>query len=1038
LLGFLVLLIIIGTWLHQAGRARAYQDAGKTLESVAKLKVVQIVAWRKDLLTDAGVVSESPALHAILQGGFDSLDTLARAKARAWMATLRKQYSLPGLAVLDAEGKVRLSDPEGWQPQPRSAEWRERMIGALADGHPRLTPPEREPGGAAVLDALMPIQHGGARGVLVVRVDLDQSLIPLLEIWPARSQTGETLLLRSSEDHLVFISRLRHRPGAPLTQKIDLNHTVRPGVRAAKGETGLVIGRDYRDTAVLAFLAPVPGTRWSLVAKMDLTEVDEPLHSQKLILLAAGLVLTLAAAGAAWAFLLRQRAEFFRRQFEDQSTRRALAEHYGNLVRLANDAILLMDKDGKIVEANERAEEIYGYSRKELLARSIRDLRIPEPEEQFENLQKRIAERGDQGLMFRAIHRRRDSAEFPVEVSARSFQTDDQPYYQSVIRDITDRTRAELRANQLSRLYQVLLKIGHAVVLAADRESLFREVCQIAVTQGGFTLAWIGIVDSESLAFRPAAWSGRLPEAAFRGDVTVRDDPSGHGTMGEAYRKGRVVVANDCTSDPRMLPWRADLAAAGHRAAASVPLRIGGRIQGVFQLMAASEGLFGPEEVSLLEQVAEDLSHALDRLEHDRQLREAVAALRSSDERFRIAVDSTALSLLETDLDMRVTWAYNPSLHLRVEEMTGKTPDEVIAPQEAAKMIGPMQQVLATGTGMRQEMMLAHLGEQRWFDVVVEPRVDVTGQTTGLLLGAWDITDRTHLQEALVRSQKLEAIGRLAGGVAHDMNNLLTIINGYSRLLLRRLPEGDSMRRAVGEILDAGSRGENLTRQLLAFSRRQKTQLELVDVTSIVAGMESMLRRLIGADVVLETNLSADAGLVRADRGQIEQVVMNLAVNARDAMPDGGTLSIETSFVTVTEDDNPGGLADGEYLRLSVADSGCGMDEVTRCRIFEPFFTTKEEGKGTGLGLAIVYGIARQSGGDVTVNSSPGRGSTFTIYLPRAESPAASEAPKSSPASTRAHPRTILLVDDENGVREVARMALEEAGHRVLPAATGA
>ncbi len=250
----------------------------------------------------------------------------------------------------------------------------------------------------------------------------------------------------------------------------------------------------------------------------------------------------------------------------------------------------------------------------------------------------------------------------------------------------------------------------------------------------------------------------------------------------------------------------------------------------------------------------------------------------------------------------------------------------------------------------------------------------------------------------------MEAVGRLAGGIAHDFNNLLMVIQGYADLLLDRLPEGDALRRNAEQIQMAGQRATSLTRQLLAFSRKQMLAPKILNVHSVVSDMEKILRRLIGEDIQLETASPADLWLVKADRSQIEQVIMNLAVNARDAMPTGGRLTIETGNVELDSSFTHHSivLAPGKYVMLAVTDNGCGMDAKTQAHIFEPFFTTKEKGKGTGLGLATVYGIVKQSGGYVWVYSEPGRGTSFKIYLPRIEEEAYQPA-KDAPAAIEGH-----------------------------------
>jgi two-component system, cell cycle sensor histidine kinase and response regulator CckA len=315
------------------------------------------------------------------------------------------------------------------------------------------------------------------------------------------------------------------------------------------------------------------------------------------------------------------------------------------------------------------------------------------------------------------------------------------------------------------------------------------------------------------------------------------------------------------------------------------------------------------------------------------------------------------------------------------------------------------------------------------------------GNTKTFELFAEDVTERRVLEQQLQQSQKMEAVGRLAGGIAHDFNNLLMVISGYAEFLLERLGPEPALRNPAQEIASAAGRASSLTRQLLAFSRKQMLAPKILDLNTVVTENSNMLRRMIGEDIDMVLVAAKGLGSVRADAGQIEQVIMNLAVNARDAMPSGGRLTIETSNLTLDEElarvQPP--LKPGQYIMLSITDTGAGMDSETQSHIFEPFFTTKGT-KGTGLGLSTVYGIVKQSGGYIWVESQPGKGTTFKIYLPRIadlpEVPAQADFPAATVA-TEPGTETILLVEDEANLRYLARQFLEKQGYRVIEAAEG-
>jgi two-component system, cell cycle sensor histidine kinase and response regulator CckA len=295
-------------------------------------------------------------------------------------------------------------------------------------------------------------------------------------------------------------------------------------------------------------------------------------------------------------------------------------------------------------------------------------------------------------------------------------------------------------------------------------------------------------------------------------------------------------------------------------------------------------------------------------------------------------------------------------------------------------------------------------------------------------------------EEQLRQAQKLESIGILAGGLAHDFNNMLTAINGYSELILRRIEKGDPIRKHVEEIKKAGERSAELTRQLLAFSRRQILQPTALNLNEVVADTASMLERLIGRNISIRTVLAPDLCEIQADLGQLTQVIVNLLINARDALPDGGSVVLETAVIDLDADRAAQhvNMEAGRYAMLAISDNGVGMDEQTRSRVFEPFFTTKPAGRGTGLGLATVYGIVKQSGGNIWVYSEPGKGSTFKVYLPQTARAAKAAASPTDQREPHAGSETILLVEDEPSVRALAKQILETCGYDVLEASDGA
>jgi two-component system cell cycle sensor histidine kinase/response regulator CckA len=390
------------------------------------------------------------------------------------------------------------------------------------------------------------------------------------------------------------------------------------------------------------------------------------------------------------------------------------------------------------------------------------------------------------------------------------------------------------------------------------------------------------------------------------------------------------------------------------------------------------------------------------------------------------------------------TRAYNSPSYQRVlgyssEELRKTSAFQQIHPDDRSKVVEAAEEAKRSGRGRRLEYRIRHKNGN-WITLESTASVvrDSSGQIENLVIVNRDITERKQLEEQLRLSQKIEAIGRLSGGIAHDFNNLLGVIIGYTEALQKRMRLDDPSREAIDEIQRAGKRAASLTQQLLAFSRKQVLEPTILNLNTIAAEVEKMLGRLIGEHIDLALVLSESLGMVKADRTQIEQVILNLAVNARDAMPQGGKLTIETANVELDEASpaRPRYLLPGSYVLLKVTDTGCGMSPDVQAHIFEPFFTTKEKGKGTGLGLATVYGVIKQSGGYVLVESELGKGSTFEIYLPRVVAPPeTTKEPLPSAQPIQNHQSTILLVEDEPSLRTLTRNVLREAGYTVFEAA---
>lgn len=611
-----------------------------------------------------------------------------------------------------------------------------------------------------------------------------------------------------------------------------------------------------------------------------------------------------------------------------------------------------------------------------------------------------------------------------------------------VMTDKLSQKANELRAvnMQLNALIEINLQLASEM----HPHRLFEILCRAAREIVGARYAAIEVTGQSGQSLREFFISGMDAETAA--SLVRPQEPSP--VVNSLLAESGSIRLRDLSGDPQaalLPPYRPPVSSFVGASIAS-PDRIYGWICLTDKLGAEEFSEKDEQIVSILASLAgrvyenrrlyAEVRHRSIELEQEViERRRAEEALRASEQLFRAVFDGALEAMLIADDEGRYLDA-NPAacaiFGLSKDELTGRSIIEFM--ETDFDFAGAWGSFLDQGWQTGEFRLARPDKTMRDLEFSATARI-LPGRHLSVLR---DITERKQLEEQLKQSQKMEAIGRLAGGIAHDFNNLLTAIIGYSQLVMGRL-EDSPLRREIEEIQKAGARAAALTSQLLIFSRRQILQLRILDLNTIVTEMEKMLRRMIGEDVQLITHLEPSPWHVKADPGQIAQVIMNLAVNARDAMPRGGKLIIETSNVLLDEAYTSQHLdvAAGRYVLLAVSDSGTGMDEDTLSHLFEPFFTTKEPGKGTGLGLSTVYGIVKQSGGHIWAYSEPGQGATFKIYLPRAEALDEAEQEREEIFAPPSGTETVLIVEDEEVLRLLATKILTMHGYKVLEASNG-
>ncbi|MFO8065167.1 MAG: PAS domain S-box protein [Spirochaetota bacterium] len=846
--------------------------------------------------------------------------------------------------------------------------------------------------------------------------------------------------------------------------------------------------------------------------------------------------------------------------------------------------LVVRPETAKIVDVNDAARSFYGRSRESLRGMHVGEISSLPPEQLRERLRHVQATGHGQ---FRSHHRHANGKEREVSVKSGLVTFAGETLVHLIVNDVSEQVANTRRLRSLNRALKMLNRISESILRSADRHQMLEHACRIAVEDGGFVMTWIGLLDEDGRQIVPSAVAG-LDEGyveAIR--ASTGDDDTGSGPTGLAVKSAQAVVCNDIREDPYMDPWRQAALERGYEASAAFPLFLGDKVAGALNLYAPETGFFQEDELEVLEELAADVSFALEyheQLAATRRTEEAlyrerellkrmmlsspvgmvlvgsdgavtfangqaesvlglssdkladrtyndpewnIAAadgspfaesdlpfarimqgepavrnvvhaiewpngkrvvlrvngaalygesgevegmvcaieeiteshrlereLRDSEERFRRAIEAAPFPTIILADDGAVL-----TVNRAWREASGYSADELTTIEDWAERAQSSRQSDIVGRikSLFEYTERVHEGEfgitckdgsTRLWDFTSTPLGRLPDGRRAVITIAIDLTEQRDLEHQLRHAQKMEAVGQLAGGVAHDFNNMLQVISGYTALVLDSLSETSSLREHLETVRSATLRSEELTRQLLAFARKQSINPTDLDLNETIEGMLKMLRRIIGENVELEWHPGEQLETVYMDPAQVDQILANLVVNARDAVESNGRVIISARNETVTEefparlpwstDEQTGAQGAGRYVVVSVADNGVGIDPELRPRLFEPFFTTKEAGKGTGLGLPTIYGIARQNGGFVDVHSALGYGSTFEVYIPRSERHAktaeraqlASEEPQGS--------EKVLVVDDEESLIHVTQVLLERLGYEVFVASSSA
>ncbi len=1028
-----------GIWFYRVEQSAGWQQAEKQLATIGQLKVNQIEAWRSERLADAAMLTENPFLAKSVNRFFTDSSEGNTEDLSKFFHNLQRHYHYEDILLVDHEGQVHFS----LKKEPHGSGYQAALAEAIGELKPVFTDLHTEAHDSAPhISVVAPIfadsrQAESPLGAIILVSDATQFLYPLIQSWPTPSETAETLLVRRDGDAVLFLNDLRHQPDTALKLRVPLSSTNVLAVMAVLGREGLIEGVDYRGVESLAYILPVPNTPWFIVAKDDMKEVFAGWRSRAVLIAS---LLTAMAGGlmaiGLFAWQRHQKAKYLE-LYTVEAKLRASVERHSITLQAVGDGIIATDAQGRVELLNPIAEALTGWSQEEACGRPLTEvfhIVNEETKEQEEDPVVKVLRDGRVvGLANHTLLIAKDGAKRPVADSAAPIR-DPRGEIVGVILVFRDQTE-ERRTHRLIQTRLTLLEYAFGHALDELLTKTLDEIGNLVESPIGF----YHFVDADQKTLSLQQWSTHTQKEFCRAEGRgMHYGIDQAGVWADCVHEGKPIIHNDYAA----LPHKKGMPE-GHAEVTRelvVPVMRAGKVVAILGV--------GNKPSDYTEQDIQTVSYLSDVAWQLVSQKQAEEKLGSSEQRYRTLYESLLDAFVVVDMKGRITKcnaSFSSMLgysdkELKQKRYTDLTPKKWHEPE--MKIVN--EQILPFGYSDVYEK------EYQRKDGVVFPVelrtflvVNGEGQPQGMSAIVRDISERKwaekereKLQAQLNQAQKMDAVGQLAGGVAHDFNNMLSVILGYAEIALGKIDPSDPLHDDLQEIYDAGMRSADITRQLLAFARKQIITPKVLDLNEAVESMLKMLRRLIGEDIQLVWMPGLDLNPIKMDPSQIDQLLANLCINSRDAIAGVGKITIETgksSFDEAYCADHVGFIP-GEFIRLVVSDDGCGMDQETLGKLFEPFFTTKKVGEGTGLGLATVYGIVKQNNGFVNVYSEPGQGTAFKIYLPidgdRVEK-LDIKTPAELPASCN---ETIMIIEDEAAILKLTRSMLESLGYAVLTA----
>ncbi len=992
-------ILVVGSFVFRNSEKNFRAEINRQLSGIADLRVSDLQLWRKERLGDGDVLFKNPSITRLVDDFFGkSGDPAARHQLLMWFKKEEQSYHYDRVWLLDAQGVTRLTSPLEAEPAPlviskHVAEVLKSRKVILQDFY------RDERDKRVYMGVLIPLFDESPAhqplGVIDLRIDPEIYIYPYLEKWPFPSLTGETAILRREGDQAVLLNESRFQKNTALNVRAPMTRTDLPAIQALLGKEGIIDAVGYEGKPVVAALRTIPDSPWALVVRRDTSEVYAPMRSRTGEIVAMMVVL-LFGAGAGVGMIWRgQNSRLYQERAESLEERVALNIRYRQFFEATRDGVLILETStGKIVDANPYLIELLGYERDALVGEKIWN----------QDTFKKLAANKSEFLKFTNKDptekdllqlETKDGRPILVEFACHGYRVKDQDLTQFNFHDITARLKAENEVRRSELFFRAVIENALDGVTIIEPDGNIRYTSPAVKSILGYEVAEMVQTNGFALIH---------PEDVQKVGVIFQEVLS-------SPEISRIVEFRYKHKDGT---WR------------------------ILETAGKSHFFTDPD----FQGVVLNYRDVTERKKNE-------DAFLRSERSFKALIEQSPDGMGIIDQTNRIRFV-NPSFlrmvgYESLEEIIGRSPMDFLEP-ETQEVVRKRLSDINTKGGVNRplECRLIRKDGGRLNAEISSFASFFEGEQVVVSI-ARDITERKKAEEALKKhedemrlAQKMDAIGRLAGGVAHDFNNLLSVVSGNAEFIRRNLESGHSPDEELEDILMAVHQGAELTKQLLVFGKKQVSQPEPISLNQVCVEMGKMFRRLIDPKIELHFIQDKEQKFIQADQGQMQQVILNLVINARDAMPQGGKLTIQTDHLTLDglSPDPLDKMLPGPYVRLKVTDTGAGMSPEIQQRIFEPFFTTKAD-KGTGLGLATVYAIVKNWAGTIFVHSVPGAGSTFTLYFPVLDRVDGSQAEVKQGGIIPMGSETILIAEDQGSFRKVLVRDLERNGYKVLQGENG-